>query len=77
MAWQSILMKEALARAIKHCAPDFSMDEAISAREQRGHVCKQTAQWCSDDMLDRINAQYSESLHVGGPYPDIRFQFSI
>lgn len=69
--------KEALAGAIKHYAPDFSMDEAIRVLEQRGHVCRQTVQWCSDDMLNRINAQYSESLHIGNPCPDIRFQFSI
>ncbi|MBD5150744.1 MAG: FRG domain-containing protein [Oscillibacter sp.] len=69
--------KEALEAAIRNCVPGFSVDEAIIALKERGHICRQEVQWCSDEMLNRMNDQYSKSLYTESAYPNIRLQFSI
>lgn len=69
--------KVALEAAIQSFVPTLSVEEAITALEARGHICKQTVQWCSNETLEQINAQYSKFNSVEDSASRVRFEFSI
>ena len=59
--------------AIKTYQLDISVEEAIAELEKRGHHCRQEVNWCSEETLARVSAQYSRVLRsVEKSYPTVR-----